>query len=99
MTKQEIIEDLQDKVSKNYITNISELMKYEPDIDIYDDVLSPIEFNICDECGELYRSNELCWVDYLDPEYDSELIDKLSEKDGSICAICDDCVNKIKGVK
>lgn len=96
MTRQEKIEELQDKVSKNYITNIDELMKYEPEIDVINEVLSPMEWNICDKCGLLEPSEELCWVDYLDPEYDQDLIDNIMAEDEDYCAICYGCVEKLK---
>ena len=49
MINQEKIEDLRDKVSKNYITNIDELMEYEPEIDM----LASIP-----ESGELLKIKE-----------------------------------------
>ena len=85
MTRQEKIDELQDKISKNYITNIEELNKYEPEIDVFNEVLSPMGWNICDKCGALYKSDELCWVDYLDPDYDQEL-----------CAICYECAKELR---
>lgn len=96
MTRQEKIEDLQDKVSKNYITNIEELNKYEPEIDVINEVLSPMEWNICDKCGALYKSDELCWVDYLDPDYDQDLIDAVEAYDQELCAICYECVKELR---
>lgn len=96
MTRQEKIEDLQDKVSKNYITTIDELMEYEPEIDVINEVLSPMEWNICDKCGTLYKSDELCWVDYLDPEYDQDLIDAIEAEDIELCAICYECVKQLR---
>ncbi len=96
MTRQEKIEELQDKVGKNYITRIDELMEYEPEIDVFNEVLSPMEWNICDKCGALYKSDELCWVDYLDAEYDQDLIDLIDKEDENICAICYECVKELK---
>ena len=96
MARQEKIEELQDKVSKNYITNIEELNKYEPKIDVFNEVLSPMEWNICDKCGALYRSDELCWVDYLDPEHDQDLIDAVEAYDQELCAICYECAKELR---
>lgn len=96
MTRQERIEELQDKVRKNYITKIDELMEYEPEIDVFNEVLSPMEWNICDLCGGLYPSDEMCWVDYLDPEYDQDLIDAIELRGEDICAICYECVKELK---
>lgn len=99
MTRQEQIEELQDKVSKNYIKNIKELEQYEPEIDIFNEVLSPMEWNICDKCGELYKSDELCWVDYLDPEYDQDLIDAIEAEKEELVAICYECVKQLRKEK
>lgn len=94
MTRQEKIEDLQDKVSKNYITDIDELMEYEPEIDVFNDVLSPMGWNTCDTCGGLYPSDEMCWVDYLDPEYDQDLIDAIKLHGKDVCAVCYECAKE-----
>lgn len=89
-------EELQDQVSKNYILNISELEKYEPEIDIFNDVLSPMNWNCCDRCGALGDSGyDFIWIDYLEEEYDSDLLKALvGEPD--YCAICWDCVKELK---
>lgn len=96
MNRQEKIEELQDKINKNYITNIEELNKYEPEIDVFNDVLSPMEWNICDKCGALDRSEELYWVDYLDPDYDQDLIDAVEAYDQELCAICYECAKELR---
>lgn len=101
MTRQEKIEELQDKVSKNYITDIDELMGYEPEIDVFNEVLSPMGWNICDLCGALSPSDEMCWVDYLDHEYDQDFIDTVKLRGEDVCAICCECVKELtkKGEK
>lgn len=103
MTRQKKIEELQDKVSKNYITNIDELIEYEPKIDVFNDVLSPIGFNICDKCGSLEHSEYLCWVDYLEEDYDSDLIRGIekydTEHNTELCAICYECVKELRKEK
>lgn len=101
MTREEKIEDLQDKVSKNYITNIEELNKYEPEIDVINEVLSPIGFNICDRCGECGDGElNFLWVDYYPWEKDNEddqAIIKAIEIEGvDYCALCWGCVSKLK---
>lgn len=96
MNRQEKIEDLQDKINKNYITNIEELSKYEPEIDVFNDVLSPMEWNICDKCGALHKSDELCWIDCLDPDYDQDLIDAVEAYDQELCAICYECAKELR---
>lgn len=96
MNRQEKIEELQDKVRKNYITNIEELNKYEPEIDVFNDVLSPMEWNVCNKCGDLYKSDELYWTDYLDPEYDQDLIDAVEAYDQELCAICCECAKELR---
>lgn len=101
MTREEKIEELQDKVSKNYITNIEELNEYEPEIDVINEVLSPIGFNICDRCGECGDSElDFLWVDYFPWDEDSEgdrAIIKAIEIEGvDYCALCWDCVSKLK---
>ena len=101
MTRQEKIEELQDKVSKNYITNIEELNKYEPEIDVINEVLSPMGFNIFDRCGKCGDGElDFLWVDYYPWEEDNEgdmAIIKAMQTEGiDYCALCWDCVNKLK---
>ena len=104
MTRQEKIEELQDRVRHNKISNIDDLKleiscaEYDGDeiIDEMNNVLSPIEFNICDKCGALYKSDELCWVDYLDPDYDQDLIDAVEAYDQELCAICYECAKELR---
>ena len=101
MTREEKIELLQDKVSKNYITNIEELNKYEPEIDVINEVLSPIGFNICDRCGECGDGElDFLWVDYFpwdEEDEDDKAILKAIEVEGvDYCALCWDCVDKLK---
>lgn len=107
MTRQEKIEELQSRVRHNSIGTFDDLKleiscaEYEGDepIDEIDDVLSPIEFNICDRCGALYPSEELCWTDYLDPEYDQDLINAIEAEKEELVAICYECVKEMKGEK
>ena len=102
MNKQERIELLQDQVQHNRITIqelIAECKKH--DLDMYEDVLHPIGYNTCDRCGD-YGDSELsfCWIDGFDWEEDNksdQAILKAIEAEGvDYCAICWDCVNKLK---
>ena len=101
MTREERIELLQDQVQHNRIT-MDELEKTceEHDIDLFDDVIHPIGYNLCDRCGEYGDSEQdLLWVDCFDWEEDNpkdQAIIKAMEQEGiDYCAICWDCVNKL----
>lgn len=100
MTRQEKIGDLQDKVSKNYITNIEELKKYEPEIDVFNDVLSNMEWNMCDRCGDLHDSQDFCWIDDFpfeeDNEDDQAILRALANEEFDYCAVCWKCINELK---
>lgn len=100
MTLQEKIDDLQDKVSKNYITNIEELKKYEPEIDVFNDVLSNMEWNICDRCGDLHDSQDFCWVDGFpfeeDNEDDQAILRAIASEGIDYCAVCWKCIKELK---
>jgi len=101
MTREDKIEELQDKVSKNCITNIEELNKYEPEIDVINEVLSPMGFNICDRCGKCGDSElDFLWVDSYDwweEDEDDKAILKAIEIEGvDYCALCWDCIDELK---
>lgn len=107
-TKQDIVEWLQDRISKNYITNIDQLKleiscaEYDGDelIDEWEDVLSPMEWNVCDKCGDLYPSEELCWLDCIvweeDNPDDQATLKGIAEEDPDYCAVCYSCLSKLK---
>lgn len=107
MTRQEKIEELRSRVVHNKISNIDDLKleiscaEYDGEevIEEIDDILMPLSFNICDKCGALYRSEELCWVEYLDPEYDQDLIDNIMAEDEDYCALCHGCVKQLRKEK
>ena len=107
MTRQEKIEELRSRVAHNKISNIDDLKleiscaEYDGEevIEEIDDILMPLSFNICDKCGALYRSEELCWVEYLDPEYDQDLIDNIMAEDEDYCALCHECVKQLRKEK
>lgn len=108
MTRQDKIDVLQDWVSKNYITtadSLKEACKHEKatsgeDIDWYEDILSPMEWNCCDRCGDLWESDRLYWEDFDTPDEDvpdSIPISKAVELEGGdYCALCSDCVKALK---
>ena len=90
-----VAEDLQDKVQHNRIANIKDLerecAKYG--LDPYDDILSEIEFNSCERCGDLYPSEQLIWLDYAEPSAD--LLKGVAKEKVDYCAICDDCAKQL----
>ena len=101
MTREERIETLQDQITHGRISSAelgAECEKH--DIDLHDEVLSPIGFNTCDKCGE-YGDSELAflWVDSYDwnEDKDDKAILKAIELEGvDYCALCWDCVSKLK---
>ena len=101
MTRQERIEDLQDKVQHRRIM-IDELEKECEDhgIIMYDEVLEPIECNLCDRCGDYGDTYEdFLWVDCFNWDEDNprdKAVIKAMEQEGiDYCAICWECVNKL----
>lgn len=98
MKKEEIIFDLQDKISKNNILNIKELESFEPEIDIYNEVLSPMDYNTCDRCGDLHDTNMgLNWYDYFleqGNEYE-DFLKGVEEEGEDITCVCDKCFNEL----
>lgn len=101
MTRQGNIELLQDQVQHRRIT-IDELEKQCEDkvIDMFDEVIHPIGYNLCDRCGD-YGDSELdfLWVDYYPWEDDNpkdQAILKALELEGiDYCAVCWECVEKL----
>lgn len=101
MTRQEIIELLQDQVEHNRIT-AEELGKAcdKHELYLHDDVLLPIGYNTCERCGD-YGDSELdfLWVDSFDWQDDNEkdqAIIKAIEQEGvDYCAICWHCVDEL----
>ena len=102
MTKEDKIQVLQDWVSKNHIINIKnlELACKDDGIDPYEDVLSPMNYNTCDKCGDLYPSEELCWLDCIDWEDDNPddraTLRGINAEDPDYCALCWECLAKLK---
>lgn len=106
-TKQDIIEDLQNRIWKQRIATLDDLKleiscaEYEGEtIEEYEDVLFPMEWNTCDRCGRLEDSElGLFWLDGFDWEEDNpkdQAIIKALEQEGiDYCAICYECVNEL----
>ena len=95
MTKEEKKEVIQDWVYRGdvkYVTNLEAICK-QYDLEWYDDILSPIEFNCCDRCGRLSPSDELYWVD-CDDNPSEELMRGYDFEGAKVdyCALCDECV-------
>ena len=106
MTREEVIEELQDKISKNYICKIDDLTKETKrfDLEPYEDVLSPMGWNCCDRCGELGDSElDLMWVDCFpfedDNEEDQHLLKVLGQEGEDYCAVCWGCVKELRHKK
>lgn len=101
MTHEEIIEQLKDQVGHNRITAeelARECDKYN--IELHEEILSPIGYNTCDRCGNYGDSEQdFLWVDGFDWEEDNpkdQAIIKAIDQEGiDYCAICWECVNKL----
>lgn len=107
-TRQDVIEDLQDRVIRNHISTLDDLKleisraecESEP-IDEYEDVLFPMDYNTCDRCGSIQASNlGLFWLDGFDWEDDNPtdqaILKALAEEKQDYCAICYDCLDELK---
>lgn len=109
-TRQDIIEDLQNRVWKGRIATIDDLkleisrVGYdgEEPIEEIDDVLSPMGWNICDRCGALGDGElDFLWLDYADlnEEDDKTLLDAIAKEKVDYCALCRECVKELRGEK
>ena len=109
MTRQDIIEELQNRIWKRRITTIDDLKleiscaEYDGDeiIDAYDDILSPLEMNTCDRCGDIWESERLFW-ECGDWDQDNEdLIKGIDIEGKDYTALCGKCVKELieKGAK
>lgn len=97
-TRQDVIDDLQNRIWKGRIQTLDELTEVceEQNLEPYDDILSPMEWNTCDLCGALSPSDEMCWTDCLDPDEDKDLIEYINSREEELCALCWECVKKLK---
>ena len=101
MNRQERIEVLQDWVEHGHLLTADALKNackvqkvYEgEDIDWFDDILAPLEWNCCDRCGALCPSEELFWLDYCEPS--EELIAGAVNEQVDYCAICEGCAKEL----
>lgn len=107
-TRQDVIEVLQDMVERNRISTLDDLegeiscADYEGEpIEAYEDILSPIDYNTCDRCGNILDSEVgLFWLDGFDWEDDNPtdqaILKALNKEQADYCAICCDCLNELK---
>lgn len=102
MTREEKIELLQDQITHGRITSAeigAECEKNE--ILLHEEVLEPIGWNTCDRCGECGDSElDFLWVDCFpwdeDNEGDRAIIKAIEIEGVDYCALCWDCVSKLK---
>ena len=99
-------EELRDKVSKNYITTYDELELAckEHGLEVYEDILSPMEWNSCDRCGKLGCSDgDFLWTEGfewdLENEVERRVADYIADKwdfGEYWSALCWECIDDIK---
>ena len=101
MTREEKIGLLQDQVEHNRIDKQELYDKCkEWNLEWFDDVLSPIGYNVCDRCGE-YGDSELgflwvdgfCWED--ENSRDTAILKAITEEGQDYCAVCWDCLDEL----
>ena len=102
MTREEKIELLQDQITHGRITSAEIGTECEKnDILLHEEVLEPIGWNTCERCGECGDSElDFLWVDYFpwdeDNEGDRAIIKAIEIEGVDYCALCWDCVSKLK---
>lgn len=105
MTRQNKIEELQDKVSKNYILTLDDLKleiscaEYDGNdtIEPFEDVLAPMGWNCCDRCEMLCDSElGLAWVDYMDYEQDKAIFKGIEKEKADYCSVCWKCCEELR---
>lgn len=109
MTREEKIEELQDRVKHNKISNLDDLKleiscaEYDGEevIEEIDDVLAPMGWNTCDRCGKCGDSElDFLWwdnYDFWEQSKDDKAIIKAVETEGAdYCALCWNCVSELK---
>jgi len=109
MTREEKIEELQDRVRHNKISNLDDLKleiscaEYDGEevIEEIDDILAPMGWNTCDRCGECGDSElDFLWVDYYpweeDNEGDQAVLNGINIEGVDYCALCWNCVKELK---
>lgn len=102
MTHEEIIEELQDAIQHNRIDDVElDRACCEHRLDLFDDLLSPIGYSLCDRCGD-YGDSELdfFWLDGFDWDEDDPrdkaILKALNEEKQDYCALCWDCVKELE---
>lgn len=107
MKREDKIEELQDAIQHNRIVNIDDLReaceKSGFDIDAYNDVLHPMEYNTCDRCGDIYDSETgFFWVDGFEWDeenpFDKAVLKAMAEEGIDYCAMCYDCLHKLANI-
>lgn len=102
MTREERIGLLQDQIEHGRITSKElgeQCEQYE--IELHEEVLAPMGWNTCDRCGECGDSElDFLWVDSYDwqeeDKNDMAIIKAMQIEGVDYCALCWDCVNKLK---
>lgn len=105
MEKSSIKETLRGEVSNGNIQTLKELEveceKYG--LDVFEDVLSPMEWNSCDRCGKLGCSDgDFLWVEGMDitEEEDEKLLRVIGQEERGTnsyySALCWECVAELK---
>ena len=102
MTREEKIELLQNQ-AQHYRISKEDLNKEceDNDIELYDEVLEPIGFNICDRCGDYgWSEQDFLWVDCFpwdeDNKTDQAILKEIEIEGVDYCALCWDCVDELK---
>lgn len=101
-----VIAEIKDKVSKNNIQTLKDLEREceRYDLEVYEDILSPMEWNSCDKCGALGCSDgDFLWVEGFEWDEHDEvevLVARTIESAWDLgeywSALCWDCVAEIK---
>lgn len=102
MTRQEIIEELQNDIQHNRIDEVEldrACEKYS--LNIYDDLLAPIGYNLCDRCGDYGDSEQdLLWVDCYNWDdnspTDQAILKAIAQEHTEYCALCRECVKELE---
>lgn len=95
--RHEIIENLQDQVQHNMLATEKELKKEckKCGLDMWEDILHPMEWNSCERCGSLWESDQLYWQ-YCDWSEESEELQRGLKKDGGeYTTLCENCVREL----
>lgn len=92
-----VIDNLQDQVQHNILATEKELEKEckKHGLDMWEDILHPMEWNSCERCGSLWESDQLYWQ-YCDWSEESEELQRgLKKDDGEYTTLCENCVREL----